>query len=300
MIKIRVSGPWDTPENILNRLLQQFTTEDTDFSNVSFVTDDSYDIAVFFNYIDLEVPEGKKIFVLPHEPTWSGSHQQNFKPYSNTTVLGFNPKFYSPQETCISTLAHTFYGGRGPWMDKLEDWNYAKVKENAPEKTKNISSIITNLQSSEYVKESCSYKPRYELTKYLIDKAPYVDFFGGWELKNSPLKKDTVEQYRFTLAMENQFTDNWITEKFYDSILYNSVPIYYGCTNIAEYYPEKGYILIEDPFDHERTLKQIKDIQENAEDIYRELLPGVLAIKKRYFEEYNLLKKIIKIATNGI
>jgi len=300
MVKIRVSGPWDSPENILNRLLQQFTTEDIDFSNVSFVTDDSYDIAVFFNYIDLEVPEGKKIFVFPHEPTWSGSHQQNFNPYSNITVLGFNPKFYSPQETCISTLAHTFYGGRGPWMDKLEDWNYAKVKENAPEKTKNISSIITNLQSSEYVTESCSYKPRYELTKYLIDKAPYVDFFGGWELKNSPLKKDTVEQYRFTLAMENQFTDNWITEKFYDSILYNSVPIYYGCTNIAEYYPEKGYILIEDPFDHERTLKQIKDIQENAEDIYRELLPGVLTIKKRYFKEYNLLKKIIKIATNGI
>lgn len=300
MVKIRVSGPWDTPENIKTRLLSQFLTENIDLTNVEFVTDDTYDVVVFFNYIDLDVPVGKKIFIFPHEPTWSGSHQKNFNGNENLSILGFNPKFYTPADKCIPTIAHTFYGGRGPWVDKLEDWNYTTVCSTLPIKTKTISSIVTNLNSDTYVEEGCSYKPRYDLTKFLIEKAPFIDFYGGWGLKDSPLKKDTVENYMFTLGIENQFTDNWITEKFYDSILYNSIPIYYGCTNIKEYYPENGYILIEDPFDRERTLKQIQEIQKNAVDIYSELLPGLLEIKKRYFDQYNLLKKIISISTYGI
>jgi hypothetical protein len=300
MIKIKVSAPWDTPENALKRLLKQFKTRETDLNGIEFVFDDSYDIVIFFNYINLEVPNHKKVYVFPHEPVWSGSHQTTFTSSNNITVLGFDQKYYSPQDICKPTLAHTFYGGRGPWADSLEDWNYSNLINISPTKFNKISSIVTNLNKDDYIDDGCSYNPRYNLTQHLINQAPFVDFYGGWELKKSTLKKDAVESYMFTIGIENQFTANWITEKFYDSILYNSIPIYYGCTNIKEYYPENGYILIEDPFDLERTTNQIREINDNAEEIYSELLPGLLQIKERYFKEFNLLHKIIELAKNGI
>jgi len=297
MVKIRVSGPWDKPENILNRLLQQFTTEDIDFSNVTFVTDDSYDIAVFFNYIDLEVPEDKKIFVFPHEPLWNGQHQKNYSLFKNIKVFGFNKESYTPPESCTPTIAHTFYGGRGPWVDKLEDWNYKNLININPKKSKTISSILTNnINAQEFSNKFSLYKCRYNLAKYLISNASFIDYYGGWGLKTSEYKKSTVENYMFNISIENEFSPNWISEKFYDPILYNTIPIYYGCPNIKEYYPEKGYILLEDPFDTQRTLKQIKNIQSNAKDIYKEMLPNLLKIKQKYFNQYNLLKKIIKLA----
>ena len=50
-MRIRISAHWDTPQNILNRLLMQFKTDDINLTNVEFVFDDSYDIAIFFNYL---------------------------------------------------------------------------------------------------------------------------------------------------------------------------------------------------------------------------------------------------------
>ena len=40
------------------------------------------------------------------------------------------------------------------------------------------------------------------------------------------------------------------------------------------------------------VVEQIEYIHNNAEELYKRLLPGVLKIKTRYFEEFNPLKKI--------
>lgn len=301
MTKIRISAPWDTPENTLYRLLTQFKTNEIDLSDIKFVFDDSYDVAIFFNYVNFEIPSHKKAFVFPHEPLWNGQHQKEYSSLKNTKVLGFNKESYQPPESCIPTIAHTFYGGRGPWIDKLEDWNYKNLININPKKTKTISSILTNnINAREFSNKFSLYKCRYNLAKYLIPNAPFIDYYGGWGLKTSEHKKSTVENYMFNISIENEFSSNWISEKFYDPILYNTIPIYYGCPNIKEYYPENGYILLENPFDTQQTLKQIKDIQNNAKDIYKEMLPNLLKIKQKYFNQYNLLKKIINVVNNGI
>ena len=55
MTKVRIACPWDTSENITNRLLCQFKTPEISLTGIKFVYDDSYDVAVCFNHICLEI-----------------------------------------------------------------------------------------------------------------------------------------------------------------------------------------------------------------------------------------------------
>ena len=71
--------------------------------------------------------------------------------------------------------------------------------------------------------------------------------------------------------------------------------IYFGCKNIKEVYPEDGYILINDINNVNEVKEQLIYINENADEIYNQKLDGLKKIKKKYFEENNLLKRIIKL-----
>jgi hypothetical protein len=287
MKKIRISAGWDTSENLTERLIKQFKTEETDLSNINFVYDDSYDIIVYFNYINLPIKKNSKAFVFPHEPTFSGSHQKNFN--ENVTLFGFEKNIYNID--CVETLAHTFYGGRGPWIDPLDFWSYDNLNNSKFNKTKNISSSITSLNKLEG--NNCIYPQRYDIAKMINNDLHFIDVYGGW--KNSPKRHDSLIEYKFNISIENEYQKNWISEKFYDCILTETIPIYFGCKNIKEVYPENGYVVIEDIND----LKKIKDllyyINENSETIYQEKICGLREIKKKYFEKNNLLKKIINL-----
>lgn len=290
MKKIRVHASWDSPQNILDRLLMQFKTPQMNLSDVKFVFDNSYDIGVCFNYLNLEVDSSKRYYVFPHEPVWSGSHQKKF--CENVTVFGFEKQLYSGN--CIETVAHTFYGGRGPWVDTLDIWNYDSLIKQTFNKTKNISSCITSLNHNYGL-----YQDRYNLLKNILP-LEFIDFYGCsvFNLKNtlqSVLKIDTVSNYKFTICIENDHHKNWVTERFYDAILNDCVPIYFGCKNLKEIYPEDAYILLEDIKDVRKIAEQLTFIENNAKEIYQSKLEGIRKIKSRYFTEYNLLNKIIHL-----
>jgi hypothetical protein len=283
--KIRVSADYDSSQNLTERLLKQFKTPKVDLSNIEFVYDDSYDVVVFFNYVNLPIKENSKSYVIPHEPSWIGSHQKRFK--DGTIVLGFNENLYDGE--CIETLAHTFYGGRGPWVDKLEFWCYEHLVDETFTKTKNISSSITKLKDNNG--STCLYPQRFAISN-LVDELSFIDCYGG---RGSPQRKDALVNYKFNIAIENEHSNNWISEKFYDNILTDTIPIYYGCKNIKEIYPEGGYILINDINNIEEIKSLLKNINKNADKIYSENIDLIRKIKKRYFEEYNLLKLIINL-----
>jgi hypothetical protein len=286
MKKIKISANYDSSENLTERLIKQFKTPDIDLSEIEFVYDDSYDIIVFFNYVNTTIKENSKSYVIPHEPSWAGSHQKTFN--DGTTVLGFNKNLY--QGNCIETLSHTFYGGRGPWVDTLDFWCYDNLKDKTFIKTKNISSSITKL--NEDYGNTCLYPQRFKISN-MIDNMSFIDCYGGGD--SSPKKKDALVDYKFNLVVENEHGENWITEKFYDSVLTDTIPIYFGCKNIKEIYPEGGYLLIEDIDNLEDISNLLNNIDKNADKIYSENIDSIRRIKKRYFEEYNLLKLIIDL-----
>lgn len=284
--KIKVCCNWDSSENIVYRLVRQFKTSEIELNDVKFVYDDSYDIIVFFNYITENIKKNSKSFVFPNEPTWSGSHQKIFEP--PTVVFGFKKNLY--RGICYESIAYNFYGGRGPWVDDISFWNYDNLIKKKFEKTKSISSLITEL-SFDYG-SSCLYPKRHSILN-MVKTLNFVDIYGDHKI--SRFKKDALENYRFNISIENEYENNYITEKFYDCVLTDTVPIYFGCKNIKEIYPEKGYILIEDLDNLESIKKQLNYINKYADDIYKDKILELKKIKERYFREYNLLKKIINL-----
>ena len=60
-------------------------------------------------------------------------------------------------------------------------------------------------------------------------------------------KLATIAGYRFTLALENTISHDYVTEKFLEPLLVGSVPIYLGAPNVDDFAPgEHCFININD------------------------------------------------------
>jgi hypothetical protein len=51
--------------------------------------------------------------------------------------------------------------------------------------------------------------------------------------------------FQFSLVIENSRQTHYFTEKLMDCLLTKTIPIYYGCPNIAEYFDTRGWIILE-------------------------------------------------------
>ena len=288
-LNIKICAGWDSCDNITKRLIDQFSIGINSFN---FVCDNSYDIIIYNNYVT-EIPKyGTKAFVFFHEPSWVGSHQKQFN--EDITIFGFNKELYDvPNGAIIEMPACMFYGGAGPHREGWDFWTYKNLSKLSFNKTKNISSIISCLGKDGSYPSGCLYSERYNLLDSLrSDTFNYIDLYGC-HLK-LPLKKDGLVDYRFSLCIENSNEKNYISEKFYDCILTNTIPIYFGCSNIKEVWPFGGYFNIEDIKDINSIQNLLLFIETNGESIYASMLPDLLRIKHEYFKKYNILEVIQK------
>lgn len=58
-------------------------------------------------------------------------------------------------------------------------------------------------------------------------------------------KVDLFLDFQFSLVIENSRQTHYFTEKLMDCLLTKTIPIYYGCPNIAEYFDTRGWIILE-------------------------------------------------------
>jgi hypothetical protein len=82
-----------------------------------------------------------------------------------------------------------------------------------------------------------------------------------YSLKTPPRieKKDIIfEEAKFSIIIENEKCENWITEKLIDCFVTKTIPIYWGCTNLEEYFDMKGVI----PFS---SFEELTDILDNLD-----------------------------------
>lgn len=57
-----------------------------------------------------------------------------------------------------------------------------------------------------------------------------------------PFKNPLFEKAKFSIAVENCISNNYLTEKILDCFLSKTIPIYYGCPNIGKFFNEKGIL----------------------------------------------------------
>lgn len=97
--------------------------------------------------------------------------------------------------------------------------------------------------------------------------------FGGIEnYKNNQIlgsDKKPLFDSQFHICIENVKRRNWFTEKLIDCMVTKTVPIYYGCPNVEDWFDTRGFIII-DSLDE--IINACNSLDENT---YNKMLPYV-------------------------
>jgi hypothetical protein len=154
------------------------------------------------------------------------------------------------------------------------------------EKTKEISIITSNKIFSE------GHKKRYEFALKLKEHfGNRIDLFGNG-IRKFEDKWDVLAPYKYSVIIENYQYENWLTEKLFDCYLTHTFPLYFGCSNISDYYNENAYIKI-DLEDIEGTIQNIEKILSDKSH-YEKSLSYLLESKDLTLNRYNLFPLIVQ------
>lgn len=269
--------------------------------NCNFTDDKSLYNKIVSNYIGYEIPEItykddythlvifnkktcdqkcciKNTFAFIMEPSWSNNWDRNLGAYCNKVFfhdLGLlnkdilNIANYIEHPACL--MYYTF-----------DNINYFLNTEFS--KTNLLSFVVT------YTPENPNflYGQRTDLALQLLKTDLDFHIYGhNWPILDQRIKgpihnkKDALINYKYSIAIENSREKNYVTEKFVDCFLCDTIPIYYGCPNINEIYNKDNFISLKE-ISVDSILEAIK-IQKNF---------NLKNLKETYTSKYNIFNII--------
>ena len=179
-------------------------------------------------------------------------------------------------------------------QSRMLNWSDVWLTTDSP-KTKGISLVTSP-------KDWCPlHHARLELYNYFKDR-PEVDcFYGDWNNSEIPniQPQDYLENYKFSIIIENDLDDYWYTEKILNCFSTKTVPIYVGAGKIDEIFNGNGLIwadcedipfIVEDlDLDYAYEFRK-----EAIEDNFKRVEPWKTPWKERFFRDYgDLLEEMM-------
>ena len=166
------------------------------------------------------------------------------------------------------------------WVDKTYD---ELVELKPPTKTEWMSAIASTK----------SYIPGHIQRSQFIDQVekqfPRVKLFGHGRPIELADKWEGLAPFRYSIAIENTSKEDYWTEKLADCFLSYTVPLYFGATNISEYFPDGSYIWlpIDDP---PAALEIIEKTYEN--DDYASRIPALREARELILNKYSFYAQV--------
>jgi hypothetical protein len=112
----------------------------------------------------------------------------------------------------------------------------------------------------------------------IVDNFPNIHVYGSG-YNHIDNKITGLKDYKFSIVVENQKTDYYFTEKLIDCFVTGTIPIYWGCPSIGNFFNIEGMVTFE-------NIEDLNNIIENLDSIYEK--------KVGYIEEnFNLAKKYL-------
>ena len=243
------------------------------FRDVKFVFDDNQqaDIVVVLNYL-----KSDRRIRARRGGVWRWDNEGGVEKYR---PVGFDRIFsHSNQiDPGLRTIAAPVLDW---WVGKTFDELEALA---APEKSRLISAIA----SSKAMKEG--HQQRAIFVSQLEEEFPQIDFFGRGREFELQDKWDGLAPYKYSVAIENRSKPDYWTEKISDCFLSYTVPLYFGATNISEYFPRESFIWL--PLENPELAKTI--IRETIErDDWESRLPALIEARRRVLEQHSFVAQI--------
>lgn len=103
-------------------------------------------------------------------------------------------------------------------------------------------------------------------------------------------KFDGLAPIKYSIAIENFSCADYWTEKIADCFLSWTMPFYYGCTNITDYFPPESMILI-DPLQPDITMEIMKEAV--ALDKWKKALPWIAEARQLILNKYQFFPSVV-------
>lgn len=158
---------------------------------------------------------------------------------------------FTHDKELIEKVRATFVPFGGCWIDKQD---YAIFH-----KTKNFSIIASGKHQL----------PGHKLRHQIIAAAGNnIDVYGnGYKPINDKIVG--LKNYRYHFAIENCKRDYWFTEKLIDCLMTGTIPIYWGCPSIGDFFNTDGFIIFD-------TLEELKEkLKLCTPEYYESKLPAI-------------------------
>lgn len=118
-----------------------------------------------------------------------------------------------------------------------------------------------------------------------------IDIFGrGFRPFDD--KMDVLRPYKYHVVIENSSEPYYWTEKISDCYLTGTFPIYYGCTNLSDYFLRDSYEPI-DICQPDRAIHIIEQVISSQR--YEQSIPILGEMKQRVLDDYNMFEYVAHI-----
>ena len=240
------------------------------------------------------------------------STAERFDP-SKTIWFCMEPKMEThpgwSQFCSVMNNANPLYNGSHPLQMNNVEWHLSKTykelcEEESCRPSKFYDKVLSVVVSDRAVDEG--HKLRLDLIKDL-DKRTDLGFdlhiYGKCKSLNfknykgelpRATKDDGIFPYKYHFNAENHSYENYITEKFTDGIIGETVFFYWGCTNTEKYYDKNSFIKLSlKPEDRENDISMLKEAILNDE--WSKRIDIIRKEKKKMYKVYNMYPRIESI-----
>lgn len=288
-IKLLAPGP-------LSGFLRQTSGGAGHWENCRFVADSDQqacDLCVLYGGI------GKPISVCcnPDNIIFIATEPTNVWRYDNRFLAQFGEVWTSDQNTLHPNVVHT-HPGLGWWVASAPLTNFGHGAADSLEwfentwpipKTKSLSVIASDKGST------AEHRKRTEFVRQLKEHfGDRIDAFGRGSHEISD-KWEGIAPYRYHIALENCAHKDYWSEKIADTYLAGAFAIYWGCPNLADWFPERSFL----PIDIQDPTLAIARIEELlADDPYDARSSDIAEARRRVLFEHNFFAIVARAANH--
>lgn len=266
MYNVKFHQNFESDEILYNKILKMTPNNSGVWKNIKVVNSEDYDFFVILNHPTHNNFDKKKTLIFECE--------------TKTTRQRFS-KYYKNKENEFRYV-HTIekHHSVDIWYHGLSYDDLVKPIT----KTKNFSVVNSGLNSLP------GHILRNNFITYIEDKMEY-DLYGRFYSNNKnykhPLnnKSDGLLDYKYTYNCENDFENNYFTEKILDGIMCECVTFYHACPNIEKFINPNSFVILD--FDIIKSYETIKhSIEDNK---FEYMISNIKEEKKRIINDYNLM-----------
>lgn len=237
-----LSWHFATPEVFLNTLIKMTPKRSGKWGNIEAITDpEKADFCIVFDGYNRPFPEERAIYC---------GQQFPIRKFENKKAL--------------LKLSLDRFLNLGEWW---VDYDYdALIGLPKPPKTRNLTCILTYKPNMYQYMRRINFMCKFCTIMAKTDNKQWIDIWGrpqhlferekaleyyykGPLGNNKPnvllgehtIGKEILLDYNYSIEFDLGPAINYITERFYDSLLMWTMPIYYGSNNVHQYFPKESF-----------------------------------------------------------